>query len=179
LIFLRRGHRVVILRHARRLPSMTLDGVLFGKRLAIVHQAVTSSERPQRSRSHLIGSWSIFGQRQNGYAVPRPDVVQQEIAVRMEILLPSTAEKQRNDDTHFVEVGVSDKKVGSRCSIFFTARVAYFNSLIAFRAKVKSATSEIEISRDTFSVSFELAINSCIASSEIRPLSENNLTVSS
>jgi hypothetical protein len=47
-----------------------------------------------------------------------------------------------------------------------------FNSLTALRAKVKSATSEDETSRDDFNVSLELAINSCIASSETTPVSE-------
>jgi len=47
-----------------------------------------------------------------------------------------------------------------------------FNSLTAFRAKVKSATSEDETSRDDFNVSLELAMNSCMASSETTPVSE-------
>ena len=45
----------------------------------------------------------------------------------------------------------------------------YFNSLTALRAKLKSATSENETSREVFSTSFELAMSSCIASSEITP----------
>src|SRR6266511_3374723 len=84
LSFLRRRQRVVILRHACRLPAMTLDGILFGEGQAIVHQPIASSKRPQRSGSDLIGGCSIFRQRQNGYAVTRTDVVQQVIAVRMD-----------------------------------------------------------------------------------------------
>ena len=54
-----------------------------------------------------------------------------------------------------------------------------FSSLTAFRAKLKSATSEDETSRDDFSVSLELAMNSCIASSDTTPVSEYSFTISS
>ncbi len=43
---------------------------------------------------------------------------------------------------------------------------------LLFGRKLKSATSEEEISRDDFSVSLELAMNSCIASSDTTPVSE-------
>src|SRR5262245_27344921 len=87
LVFLRVGECVVFLRHLRGLPGMTLDGLLFGHRQAIVHQAVARSERPQRSRSHLICCGRIFRQWQDRYAVAGSDIVQQEIAIRMNDLV--------------------------------------------------------------------------------------------
>src|SRR5262245_60053987 len=66
---------------------MAQDRVLFGKRQTIVHQSVASSKRPQRGGSYLIGGRGIFGKGLNGYAVARPDVVQQKIAERMDDLV--------------------------------------------------------------------------------------------
>src|SRR5215831_17957891 len=82
LVFLRIGECVVFLCHLRGLPGMTLDGLLFGHRQAIVHQTVARSKRPQRSRSHLICCCSVFRQRQDRYAVAGSDIVQQEVAIR-------------------------------------------------------------------------------------------------
>lgn len=62
LIFLSLGQRVVIRRRACCLPGVTLDGILFGQRQAIVHQAIASTKPPQRGSPDLIGGGRIFGQ---------------------------------------------------------------------------------------------------------------------
>ena len=52
-----------------------------------MHQAITRPQRPQGRGSHLIGSACELGGRLNRYAVARADIVQQEVAVRMNDLI--------------------------------------------------------------------------------------------
>src|SRR5437764_836079 len=65
-----------------RLIVVTPNGVEEGERCAVVHQTVARADTPKRRRSHTVG------RRKSLCDVDRPQVVQQEVAERME--LPAT-----------------------------------------------------------------------------------------
>ncbi len=66
---------------------MALNRFLLGEREAVVHQSVARAQTPRRRRAHRVGRIRELGRRLHRDAVTGSDVVQQEVAVRMEGLV--------------------------------------------------------------------------------------------
>src|SRR5262249_5913569 len=83
LILLRGRQAAIIVNHVHSLIAVTQDRVVAGKLLAVVHQAVMRTYSPQRRSAHHIGC-ALSAVLDD--AIAGSDIVQQEIAVRMDDL---------------------------------------------------------------------------------------------
>ena len=70
--------------HISRLPGVTLDCVVVGKREAVMHQTVACPHSPEWRGPHLVRGLGVFGQGQDRDAVSGTNIVQQEVAIRFD-----------------------------------------------------------------------------------------------
>src|SRR5712691_2766256 len=99
LVLLGRAEELVVEDHGVGLARVAQDGLVAGERLAVVHQPIAAAHAPQGRRAHLVarGLTAVLDD-----SVPRADVVQEEIAERVDEL---AAQRRRHGERALVDDG--------------------------------------------------------------------------
>src|ERR1044071_366826 len=73
--------------HARGLAGVALDGLRQGEGEPVVHEPVARAQAPERRGAYLVRRRGVLRRVEDGDAVARPDVVQEEVAVGVDDLI--------------------------------------------------------------------------------------------